>query len=69
MKYIIDRFEGNTAICEDDSMDHVERDIARLPEGVREGSAIVVGDDGVISLVDDSEREKRIADKMKAVWR
>jgi hypothetical protein len=69
MEYVIDRFEGNFAVCESDSGDFIEIDKARLPEGVREGATIAVDNKGLISLADGSVREKRIADKMKAVWR
>ena len=69
IEYVIDRFEGNIAVCEDNSRNFIEIDKARLPEGAREGSTIIMDNKGGISLVDSSVREKRIADKMKAVWR
>ena len=69
MEYVIDRFEGNIAVCEDESRNFIEIDKARLPEGAHEGSTIVVDDKGLISLGDGTVREKRIADKMKAAWR
>jgi hypothetical protein len=69
MEYVIDRFEGNIAVCEDNLGNQVEVDTARLPEGAREGSTITIGSDGRISLADGSVREKRIAEKMKAAWR
>ena len=69
MKYVIDRFEGNVAICEDDSRNRIEIDRAKLPAGAKEGATIMLCDSGEISLVDDPERRKRIADKMDSVWR
>jgi hypothetical protein len=40
-----------------------------LPSAVKEGSSIQIDDNGIISLIEDSERERRIASKMNAVWR
>ena len=68
MKYIIDRFEGDIAVCEDEAQARIEIDRAKLPDKAREGSTISIDDSGAISLLDDKEREKRIGDKMKAAW-
>jgi len=69
MKYIIDRIEGNIAVCEDEKLKMVEIEKSRLPKGSKEGSAIQIDENGVITLFDDTEREKRIAEKMKAIWK
>jgi hypothetical protein len=69
MKCVIDRIEGNIAVCESDDGRIVEIAIIRLPKAVKEGSAIFIEADGTITTADNSEREKRIADKMKAVWK
>ena len=69
MKYLIDRIEGNIAVCEDYSGKRIEIEKSHLPEEAKEGSAILVSENGDISLVDDSERENRIAEKMKNIWK
>ena len=69
MKYLIDRIEENIAVCEGGSGQRIEIEKSCLPEGAKEGSAILVSENGDISLVDDSERENRIAEKMKKIWR
>ncbi|MDR1703887.1 MAG: DUF3006 domain-containing protein [Clostridiales bacterium] len=69
MKYIVDRFEGDIAVCETE--DGSRREIIRslLPEGAREGSAVVFDEDGNSRLIDDSERVNRIAAKMKNIFK
>jgi len=69
MQYIIDRFEGTIAICEDENKNRVEFEKDLLPSEAQEGSAILVGDNGAISLTEDADRTSRIAGKMKSVWR
>ena len=69
MKYVIDRFEGDVAICEDDSRNFIEIRRDRLPAGAKEGSVLSVCGGGAISLSEDPERSKRIAGKMDSVWR
>ena len=68
MRYIIDRFEENFAICEDGAGNRVEIEKRYLPAGAKEGSALEV-DGGAIVLVEDTLREQRIAEKMDSVWR
>jgi hypothetical protein len=69
MKYVIDRIEGTIAVCEGEDGKMVEITKTRLPNGAREGSAILIDDDGKISLADNTVMEKRIAEKMKAIWK
>jgi hypothetical protein len=69
MKYIIDRFEGDLAVCEDAEMNRIEISRTLLPEGAREGSAVAADENGVYRLIDDTERVSRIADKMKSVFK
>lgn len=54
---IIDRFEGELAICEreDCSMTSIEK--SRLPKGVRPGNILKIEEDGTIRL--DAEEELR----------
>jgi len=69
MQYVIDRFEGNVAICENDDLHRIEIEKTLLPNGAKEGSTIIIGEDSTIILFDDVERKQRIADKMKSVWK
>lgn len=70
MYYIIDRIEGDFAVCEN-SLDGKMHDIllADLPEGVKEGD-IIKSENGVF-IIDYEEKEKRendIRDKIKNAW-
>lgn len=60
MLVIIDRFEGDMAVCEKD--DHTMIDIARIkiPPAAREGDVLVLGE---IITIDVRETEKRQAQR------
>lgn len=57
MKYVIDRFEGHFAVCEDEKGKMVNIEIVKLPKDVREGD--VVFEDKEVFRVDREETESR----------
>ena len=58
MRYIIDRLEGDLAVCEkeDGSLEHIPT--AQLPKGAREGSVLVL-QEGAWALDAQAEQERR----------
>ncbi len=58
MKYIVDRIEGNLAVCESENMSMSVISMSDLPDGTREGSVINFIS-GVYSLDLDEEQERR----------
>ncbi len=54
---IIDRFEGDLAVCEREDCSMVAIEISRLPKGVRPGNILKIENDGTIRL--DAEEELR----------
>jgi len=54
---IIDRFEGDLAVCEREDCSMVAIEKSRLPKGVRPGNILKIEDDGTIRL--DAEEELR----------
>jgi hypothetical protein len=54
MKVIIDRFEGDFAVCEKDDKTMVNIDMRILPEKVKEGDVL-----NIEIKVDEEETEKR----------
>lgn len=51
-KLIIDRFEGDFAVCETDDLEFVNIPIAALPCGAKEGDVFTIS-------IDKSETDKR----------
>lgn len=45
-KYIVDRFEGNYAICEDENSIIVNIIKSNLPSDTKEGDCLIMKDDG-----------------------
>ena len=69
MAHIVDRFEGDYAILlEGDAALEVVK--AALAEGIAEGDAVSLGEDGIWrkDAAETEERKERIAKKMKALW-
>ena len=69
MKLIVDRFEGDYAVCEkeDGAMMNVEKD--RLPKGTKEGDILIL--EGESIFIDNNatlERKKYIEDLMEDMW-
>lgn len=56
-KLIIDRFEGDFAVCEREDCSMVSIEKNRLPKGVRPGNILKLEEDGSIRL--DAEEELR----------
>lgn len=56
---IIDRFEGDFAICEREDCTMVTIEKSRLPKGVRPGNILKIEKDGTIRLDADEELRRR----------
>jgi hypothetical protein len=57
MKVIVDRFEGDYAVCEREDRTTVNVERKKLPKGVREGDVLTVEGDTV--SVDRRETDRR----------
>ena len=69
MKVIIDRFEGEYAICEKENLEMIDIEIKNLPAHAKEGDILII-DNGVIK-VDSSEtnkRKKKIDSLIDELW-
>ncbi len=70
MKIIIDRFEGDYAVCEvQEEKRMINKLRTELPEGVKEGDVLVLSESGFSIDVDETkQREKRIKGMMDSLW-
>lgn len=68
-KLTIDRFEGDLAVCETESEEHIIIHRRELPKEAREGSIIALKD-GSYKLDNDATSAKRaaMAAKMRALF-
>jgi cytochrome c-type biogenesis protein CcmE len=70
MKVIVDRFEGDLAVCEKDDRTTINIKRGRLPATVREGDVVII--EGDLIRIDSTEtaRRKAAADQlMKDLWK
>lgn len=69
MEVIVDRFEGNFAVCEKLNREMINIPKEKLPPNVREGDVLIISGENIII---DSEkrktREKRIQNLMNDLW-
>lgn len=68
---IIDRFEGNYAICEDSDKKYFAIETAELPDGAKPGCVLEINEEGVITLnLEETEaRKNRIGKKQRDVFK
>lgn len=65
-KYIIDRFEGSYAICENEEKEFMSIKVELLPPDAKEGDSLYINEDGVyyIDYETTEENRKRIRSKL-----
>ncbi len=69
MRVIIDRFEGDYAVCEKENFEMIDIEIEKLPANVKEGDVLII--DGKYIKIDTIETEKRrkeIQSLMDELW-
>ena len=70
IKVIIDRFEGEFAVCEAEKGKMINIEKFRLPANAKEGDVLIVSPDK--SEIDEEEtkkRKKRIEELMRDLWK
>lgn len=70
-EYVIDRFEGNIAVCEERKTGKKKEILKEeLPEGVKEGSVLKEENGKYVKVEKEQEEvESRIKDKMNKLWK
>lgn len=68
--WVVDRFEGDFAICENrENKEKREIRIEKLPENIKEGSVLRFKDGKYYLDLNEQEKiEKRIEEKMRDIW-
>lgn len=69
-KYIIDRFEGNYAICELEDQTIATIPKYKLPLNCKEGDCLIQDSDGMYQAdpEEKNRKDKRIRDKMNRIF-
>jgi len=70
MKYIIDRFEGDYAVCEDENKQMVNIERRKIPAEAREGYVLIQqGDRFIIDIDETNRRKQKIQRLMDELWK
>ena len=68
-KYIIDRFEGEYAVCERDDLKYINILINEIPEEAKEGDILCFdGKKYIIDIEKTNKRKKEIEELTKDLW-
>lgn len=70
MKIVVDRIEGNLAVCENlETREIIQIEIQKLPKGIEEGTVIKFeNNEYLIDEEEEKQRRKRIEEKMNRLW-
>jgi hypothetical protein len=69
MKVVIDRFEGDYAVCEKESREMIDIKRDRLPIEAKEGDVLHIQDDKIVIDVNETEKRKKdIEELTKDLW-
>ena len=69
MRLIIDRFEGDFAVCENENRKMINIEKSKLPKEAKEGSALIINGDKIeIDHIETENRRKRIKEMMDSLW-
>lgn len=69
MQVIIDRFEGNYAVCEKEDRTMVDIEKSKIPSGAKEGDILNIdGDNITIDINATKKRKKEIENLTKDLW-
>ncbi len=69
MKVILDRFEGEYALCENEDRVMIKVRRSQIPVEAREGSFLEIGEDGCTLLNEEQKtREEHIKTLMDDLW-
>lgn len=69
MRVIIDRFEGEFAICEKENLEMIDILKESIPKESKEGDVLIIkGDKITLDLKETEKRRKRIEELVKNLW-
>ncbi len=69
MKVIIDRFEGNYAVCEKEDQTMMDIEKNSIPKTAKEGDVLIINDNNIIiDTVETEIRKKQIEEMTKDLW-
>lgn len=69
MKFVVDRVEGDYAVCENcDSKEMSNLEKAIFPEDIQAGTLFELID-GVVAILPNEETHERIKEKMDKLWK
>lgn len=69
MKVIIDRFEGEYAVCEKEDREMIDIEKDKLPPEAKEGDVLIIKEDNIyIDQEETIKRKKEIEKIMDDLW-
>lgn len=70
MKVIIDRFEGEYAVCEKENLEMIDIEKHKLPLGAKEGDVLIFSEGSIkIDEIETRNRKEKIQNLMDSLWK
>lgn len=68
MKVIIDRFEGNYAVCEKEDRAMINIEISRIPSEAKEGDVLEVYSNNITIDINETEKRKKLIEELAKTY-
>lgn len=68
MRVVIDRFEGEYAVCETENKTYINIEIEGLPAGSKEGDVLLIGENIVLDRSETEKRKVKIESLKDELW-
>lgn len=65
---VIDRFEGNYAVCQKDNQEIINIEKFKIPPQAKEGDVLVLGDTIIIDVQETKRRKEALEKSIKDLW-
>ncbi|OPJ60314.1 DUF3006 domain-containing protein [Clostridium oryzae] len=70
MVFIIDRFEGDYAVCEDENRKMINIELKRIPKEAKEGDVLKKNGDKIILDLKETQKRKTYIKKLSEdIWK
>jgi pyruvate kinase len=70
MKVVVDRFEGEIAVCETEERKMINIERSKLPDDVCEGDSLMITDEGIAADISETERKRiEMDDLTRDLWK
>jgi hypothetical protein len=69
MRVIIDRFEGDYAVCEEEDRAMIDIEKSKIPSGAKEGDVLDINSEIITINIEETQKREKINEELtKDLW-